>query len=111
MNKQIQDQVCELSWAIKLKEVGVPQESNFYWLIDREEKSKAFINYKSERGEIYSAFMVSELDDLLYIYYSKMGEEQMRNILLHTSYSNSASARAALLLKIYEGIKIPNDIQ
>ena len=69
---KLEDQVCNLKLSKKLKELGVKQESLFYWLdgnvmsVDKIEWAR--IEFNSELTtyslkEIYSAFTVAELGE------------------------------------------------
>jgi len=80
---EIEDQVCSLDQAKHLKELGVKQDSFWYWeirvfllkrpdflkdlpiinLVDRDSEKKE--NWKHYRFEYYSAFTVAELGLLL----------------------------------------------
>lgn len=55
--------VCSLELAKRLKELGVRQESEFYWLVNDMTRLVQFIG--SEYGEYYSAFTVGELGEKL----------------------------------------------
>lgn len=59
---KLEDQVVSLELAKKLKEVGVKQESYFYW-----ENETNLIHYEDIGGvyDIFSAFTVAELGELL----------------------------------------------
>jgi len=65
---KLEEQVCSLELAKKLKELGVKQESLFYWNICHDcEKEYPFgsvnweISYEKNHGENISAFTASEL--------------------------------------------------
>jgi hypothetical protein len=69
---KLEDQVCSLELAKRLKELGIKQESEFYWLdgnvmsVDKIEWAR--IEFNSELTtyslkEIYSAFTVVELGE------------------------------------------------
>jgi hypothetical protein len=67
---KIEDQVTSLELSQRLKELGVEQESLFYWNIcddctneyDSEEWN---LSYGQEHGRNYSAFNVAELGEML----------------------------------------------
>ena len=65
---ELSKQVCSLEQAKRLKELGVEQESLFYWTSDSQP------DYYLRQGEItcdddYSAFTVAELGVMLPIFY------------------------------------------
>lgn len=68
---KIEDQVCSLELAKKLKELGVKQDSLLYWLAPKNPNSKKwFLSMKGGFNEIYnhdsiSAFTASELGEIL----------------------------------------------
>ena len=65
---KLEDQVCSLELAQKLKAMGVKQESHFYWVNRRgdgaclvcEEESMNWAN-----PEMWSAFTVAELGEMI----------------------------------------------
>lgn len=65
---ELSNHVCSLEWAIKLREVGVPQKSVFYW-ITWVDGDTTLHNYSGENQELvknfYSAFLSSELGEIL----------------------------------------------
>lgn len=64
---KLEDQVCSLEFAKKLKEVGIEQNSLFYWI----KESDPYIWFNSNNYPIhtekfyYSAFTASELGEVL----------------------------------------------
>lgn len=71
---KLEDQVCSLEYARKLKELGVKQESLWYWCSDTGEMtfSKNCEPYKKAKcGQHLSRFTVAELGEMLpeYIVY------------------------------------------
>ena len=61
-------QVCSLELAQKLKELGVKQESLWYWLKISELDEQYVIRFSNkicEHWEHYSAFTVAELGEML----------------------------------------------
>jgi hypothetical protein len=64
---KLEDQVCALEYAKKLKELGVKQESLFYWI----KEDSPYIWYNSNNYPIhaekfyYSAYTVAELGEML----------------------------------------------
>lgn len=73
---KIEQQVCSLEWAKKLKALGVKQESLFYWFNDKSGivsyKEPITMEFFEEEGwrktdidvELFSAFTVAELLDI-----------------------------------------------
>lgn len=63
---KIKDQVCSLELAKRLKELGVKQESHFWWHKDEPEDDYELSDYGGSSGwRHYSAFTVAELGALL----------------------------------------------
>jgi hypothetical protein len=66
---KLEDQVCSLELAKRLKELGVKQESYFYWECDRNKKyppNVAIGKYDESRVyQYFSAFTVAELGEML----------------------------------------------
>jgi len=60
---KLEDQVCSLGLAKRLKELGVKQESYFYWLKDGNEW-RIFVS-QSNYTDGFSAFTVAELGEML----------------------------------------------
>src|SRR5215813_5724748 len=74
---KLEDQVCSLELSKSLKELGVKQESYFYWneIDDNNEEGAPFtrcelLNYglNSSYAWSFSAFTVSELGEILPIF-------------------------------------------
>jgi len=69
---KLEDQVCSLELAKRLKELGVKQNSQWYWW-EKDNGSKEFVHKKEVLVELrypkeyslYSAFTVAELGELL----------------------------------------------
>lgn len=65
----LSEQVCSLEYAKRLQELGVKQDSLFYWYNKNEDKSLYGIAYtkgsKLKDADIYSAFNVAELGEML----------------------------------------------
>lgn len=64
---KIEDQVCSLGLAKKLKELGIEQSCHFKWVEDRDDGSSIVTDIKSIKTEcdfVYSAFTVAELWDM-----------------------------------------------
>jgi hypothetical protein len=64
---KLENQVCNLEQAARLKELGVKQDSHFFW-VNRKEKSKLVYAKNIECLEtlpICSAFTISELGQML----------------------------------------------
>lgn len=82
---EVEKQVCSLELAKKLKELGVRQESYFWWThcwykrLDKYEKEWIIDHecYGPEKGKVkISAFTVAELGEMLpsHLYIDKVGE-------------------------------------
>lgn len=65
----LSDQVCSLPLAQRLKELGVKQESLFYWEFDtwpdKRTTNTWTIQYGTNRSDVFSAFTVAELGEML----------------------------------------------
>lgn len=64
---KLENQVCNLELAKRLKELGVKQESLFYWLQDGVGMATILVDHKGVmQDELYSsAFTVAELGEML----------------------------------------------
>lgn len=63
---KIEDQVCSLEFAKKLKKLGVEQDSFFYWVEIGEHDLRLEFNIDKDATSSYlSAFTVSELGEML----------------------------------------------
>ncbi len=67
---KLENQVCSLKLAKRLKELGVKQESLYYWVEKHGEYLLRNINQKGDWDDTnwrksYSAFTISELGELL----------------------------------------------
>jgi hypothetical protein len=69
---KLQQQVCTLESAKRLKELGVKQESYFYWQVpnsgnlENKEDGVEIVHYPTGKfWDYYSAFTVAELGELL----------------------------------------------
>ena len=62
----LEKQVCSLELAKKLKELGVRQESIFYW--EKRDGWELVDDPYDDQFELYSAFTVAELGELLEIH-------------------------------------------
>lgn len=102
---KLEDQVCSLELAKRLKEFGVKQESAFYWTNVHWEKGReprwALISSELINGERwrtpkngFSAFTVAELGEML-------TKEQIKNSL-DGSDDTEANARAKMLIHLSE---------
>jgi hypothetical protein len=60
----IKDQVCNSKLAIRLKELGVKQDSLYWWDINEESLYRSVDRSAKDLG-CYSAFTVAELGELL----------------------------------------------
>lgn len=64
---KLEDQVCSLELAKRLKELGVAQYSFFYWIKRKLKKHRPFVSclVGDHHIEIASAFTVAELGEML----------------------------------------------
>ena len=68
---KIEDQVCSLELSKKLKELGVKQDSIFYWIngvitdINVSPEQTRNLWYPAHSYTLYSAFTVAELGEML----------------------------------------------
>ena len=104
-----EDQVSNLEYSQRLKELGVKQESLFYWSFIQDgrwilEKGKGW-------GDTYSAFTVAELGEGLRKAYKHMGgkirtfstSERMRQVVSDIdSFKDEANARSKMLIYLIE---------
>lgn len=103
---KLEDQVVSLELAKKLRELGVKQESAFYWDSDSEMQQWSVRRYRG----FYSAFTVAELGEMLPLwYYSKRlpdgswsTDHVSRMDILNTNEKTEADSRAAMLIQIIE---------
>ncbi len=116
----LQQQVCSLELARKLKELGVKQESLFYWQQHYQEmkgdvSASSFkitqTKTESEKGmRCFSAFTVAELGEMLpqYSSFTKVedflweGYEQINGNIEEYSGTTEADARAKMLIYLLE---------
>lgn len=98
---KLEDQVVSLELAKKLKELGVKQESLFYYFSADDDPNDTWISYIGEIDEItdgndYSAFTVAELGDML-------GKEYRdKSVAFKYSPDNEAETRAWTLIHLIE---------
>ena len=114
---KLENQVCSLELAKKLKKLGVKQESLWWWIY-AEGKWNLFRDDNCSRKNTYSAFTVAELGKRLPItchstrfeqgyefqcHYQlwNMEKEEM-DYLHHTADKTEASARAKMLIYLIE---------
>lgn len=113
---KVEEQVCSLIQAKKLKELGIEQNSLFYW-IDRGNDSKVLYGQNVEflnSLPIVSAFTVAELGELLptETYTQRTGSNNSEyanweftddgNELGMGAFKTEAQARATLLIYLLE---------
>ena len=125
---KLEDQVCSLELAKKLKELGIKQNSLFYWCNVKNWEYKSVLRYCPENidrelalsGFAISAFTVAELGEMLpqnhadwMIGYSKENGNQW-HLWLHSSCAyledktiaikdvNESNARAKMLIHLIE---------
>jgi hypothetical protein len=121
---KLEDQVCSLELAQKLKELGVKQDSLFYWFrvknlgLKLEIKAKESLVYSSysflrdDIYESYAAFTVAELGEMLPDWFDsgrrQEGDWMCRvfvkcNDITHQAFSETeANARAKMLIYLIE---------
>lgn len=104
-----EDQVCDLKYARKLKELRVKQESIWYWIVDEKTGEVDLSNGKPiVKGlKFYSAFTCSELGEMLPRGYAshKLGDEWYclkREKDRDTRDETEANARAKMLIYLLE---------
>ncbi len=110
---KVEDQVCSLELAKRLKELGTKQESLFYWNVQGtlEYAQKDFIGYTTD----ISAFTVAELGEMLpaeiggdFIeYWKKHWQGGINYMVSHKEQGTSsalteADARAKCLIHLIE---------
>lgn len=116
---KLEDQVCSLELARKLKELDVTQDSYCYWVGGSRGVSGGFVLVNDISlffEELYAAFTVAELGELLPvgIWYSKDGDSWCclsgGNLQDgHAQFADTeANARAKMLVYLLEN-KIIND--
>lgn len=114
---KLEEQVISLELAKKLKELGVKQESHFYWVEMYEEPAQLFdlswaLDPRRLANEQYrnvSAFTVAELGEMLpFGYYSRRGTRGFTcGTLNNENYGTrrgvtEADARAKMLIYLLE---------
>jgi len=130
----IESQVCSLEFARRLKELGIEQSSLFYWIKykNRSPYSIAYLAhfFRDEKNiveELYSAFTVAELGEMLQPFNIvtskyKKGNKMVWNVYVqdmtmrinktyepsHVGYTE-ADARAKMLIYLLENGLIKND--
>ncbi len=120
---KLEDQVCSLELAKKLKELGVKQESLFYYDCDEDGEASVVIEYDphiliNQHAWRYSAFTVAELGEMLPIRYPGHGQSLVCSkwyekwfVEYHTTFEaplcrieerTEADARAKMLIHLLE---------
>ncbi|HSY52426.1 MAG TPA: hypothetical protein VLC46_26735 [Thermoanaerobaculia bacterium] len=126
MSLPLEKQVCSLDLAKRLKELGVKQESEFYWWTYRTGTiSEVRCKHQLENSEnpIFSALTVAELGEMLPQHYSShwhalqdgqatttwVCEESVYDYSIRFSAWTEADARAKMLVDIIENklIELP----
>ncbi len=128
MIDNIETQVCSLYLSKKLEQLGVKQESEFFWII-KDNKKEVFWKYSKEEWEnnyskrlpgckFHSAFTVAELGDMLkgkisfpywykgYWIYSNENANIPNDGCITIKEDNEADARALLLIHLLENCYI-----
>lgn len=121
---KIEDQVCSLEYAEKIKKLGVPQKSYFYWIHWREgvdDISGWGVNHMENDPMTIdvSAFTVAELGEMLKGFilpkWSKIEKSWLQDIIRQFScsmpkdwiYSDTeANARAKMLIWLIKNKKV-----
>ena len=115
---KIENQVCTIEQAVKLKGLGVKQDSHFFW-VDRKEKSKLVYAKSVEflnSLPIYSAFTTAELGVMIpewhFTYPRLEGYASYKNedgdfsvadgTVNGQNYDTEAECRAALVIYLIE---------
>lgn len=138
MTMQLEQQVCSLESAKKLRELGVRQESLFYWHLTVYEDWRVLMGRNEMWEEEYtvSAFTVAELGEFLplfveqdkkkfklylakneygewFVEYHEWSLKQLDNyeLLVQRHADTESEARAKMLIYLIENklIPIPND--
>lgn len=114
---QLEEQVCSLELAKRLKELGVKQESVFSWRVptgrDKIPKPLAdeeirlvylWHEYQKELWDTYSAFTVAELGEMLRPHLKKsIWLADIRDAMEQATYMEDESdARAKMLIYLLE---------
>lgn len=124
---ELSTHVCSLEWARKLKEVGVPQKSLFYWSgyldVSNNEDKDMIVTFSNEQlsKDKVSAFLSSELGEMLpenclsgrvtkkgfNCYW--VGRIALGEIKHYNSFQseNEANARASMLVYLIENKLLP----
>lgn len=112
---EIEKQVCSLEQAKRLKELGVKQESLFYWYENYDKPCDAYVVSRTKEA---SAYTVAELGEMLPSGYDTMRISNVVEFTQHygwfgydlegehfpseTLYPTEAQARAAMLIHLLE---------
>ena len=114
VDMNLEDQVISLNYAIRLQELGIKQDSLFYWYRDLK-KDKWGICYTKGKiitDQFYSAFTVAELGEMLPLW-SEIGKRarndwvcvvmEKNSVINHHSCSEKeADARAKMIIFLIE---------
>lgn len=110
---KLEDQVCSLELAKKLKELGVPQNSYFSWLVasDGERLMTNPVNNTYKYFEQCSAYLASELGEMLLplipvqiegVWQAPSPKDQTVQKLGKVKEVTEADARAKMLIYLLE---------
>lgn len=119
-----EDQVCSLELAKQLKELGVKQESWFYWWLCEKCKHECgckearIVDSLAHNIPCYSAFTVAELGEMLPCWHDsclrakrdwhvRVFEKDKDNICHNSLDTTEANARAKMLVYLIENDLVP----
>ena len=124
---QLEHQCCSLVLAKKLQELGVNQQSIFYWILAKTSANFAaygltyitnIFDRKENFDEIYSAFTVAELGEMLRYWVTTRKHRDSDWLCRHhymeyehdTKAETEANARAKMLIYLLENklISVPS---
>lgn len=111
---KLSDQVCSLDLAKRLKELGVKQDSLFYWF-ECPVKNEWIIGNPNRDWENYSAFTVAELGKLLpdEFYSYRLSNKWRTNKIMsmHVTIDiTEANSRALMLIDLFTYDLINNEV-
>lgn len=103
---KLESQVCSLELAKRLKELGVDQESLWYWN-EYSDLNCVLVSPADKLGENFAAFTVAELGEMLKgqefdVIFGKEKVILVRGHLEEYSAETEADARAKMLINLIE---------